>query len=1097
MSASTGVATRTLSRAQAAIEHLRAKVKALEQAKRESIAIVGIGCRLPCGVNSPDAFWDLLAGGVDAIGTVPPARWDAEAFYDPDPTVAGRMPMRHGSFIEGVDQFDPYFFGISPREAARMDPQQRIFLEVAWQALEDAGQTRAGIQGSATGVFVGANCCDYLQMQLAEPDSLDTYTVAGATNCIIPNRLSYAFDLSAPSLAVDTACSSSLVAVHLACQSLRSQECSAAVVGGMNLILSPIVTMAHSRGFPLAPDGRCKTFDARADGYVRGEGVVVVVLKRLSDALAGGDPIWAVIRGSAVNQDGLTNGLTAPNGRSQRTVVEQALRNAGIAPAQVSMLEAHGTGTEIGDPIEVEALSAVYGAGAGEAGACALGSVKTNLGHLEAGAGLVGLVKTALSIRNAAIPPSLHFETLNPHIELDDSRLFVPTSLQAWDGPDDHRHGAVSSFGAGGTNAHVVLGPGPPVAAGAPAPARPGPSVIPISGHTEEACRALARAYGEHLRSPRGQASALTDIAYSATVRRTQHEHRCAVVAASHSDAAERLDAWADGQAPAGVVAGRSSAGVAPGVVFVFPGQGTQRHDMGRELMDHCAVFRSALVDCDDALGEWLGRSIVDEIHGMGHDDELDRIELIQPALFAIAVALAARWRSLGIVPDAIIGHSMGEVAAAHVAGALSLEDASRIICRRSALLAGVAGQGAMLVVALPMADADGLLADYRDEVSVAVNNSPTSTVLSGTPAALAELADRLRAHNVFCRPVKDAVASHSPAMDVLREELLAALAGISPRASSVPLLSTVTGELCDGSEYDEHYWFANLREPVRFWDGVTALVEQGSGVFVELSPHPILLSSVEQGFEATGRPGLALASMRRDEPEPETMLAGLAALHVDGLPAALDSLLAQAARVVALPTYAWQHESFWFRASEKPANGVARAATDRLAQAAQAPVAPAGSDLLRRLDAAFEAERHAIVYEFVLAAVAAVLAFDPARIDPDDGFFQMGMDSLLAAQVRVRLEAGLERKLPSPVMFEHPTVGALTRYALQIVVDAGAPGVPDEPATRTPTPTTPSSHEARPADDVVIDELAEDELLELLAAETRTSARSEHGLRR
>ena len=1089
--AAPGNAGAGLTKALTALRELRGKIDALEQAKREGVAIVGMGCRLPGGANSPDAYWRMLSEGVDAITEIPAGRWDGGRAYTDAPPDGPRTPVRHAGLVDGIDQFDPYFFGISPREASRMDPQQRHFLEVAWEALEDAGLTREKLQTSQTGVFVGANATDYLQLQLDDPDSLDTYTVVGGTNCIISNRLSYLLDLRGPSLTVDTACSSSLVAVHLACQSLRNQDCTAAVVGGVNLIMSPTLTTAHSMGLPLAPDGRCKTFDADANGYVRGEGIGVLVLKRLSDAVADGDRIWAVIRGSAVNQDGLSNGLTAPNALSQRAVITQALKNARLEPSQVTLLEAHGTGTVLGDPIEVEALSTVYGRPDGDGDRCALGSVKTNIGHLEAAAGVAGLIKVALSIHHRAIAPHLHLKTVNPHIDLNGTRLSIPTAGRVWDEPDERRHAAVSSFGAGGTNAHVVVGP-PPAGAGGEQPeqAGRGPWLLPLSAGSADALAPVARSYRDHLLSPRGQAQPFADIVHSAAVRRSRHEHRLAVAADSHAQAADRLTRWLDGEDPAGVVTGRATSTVGDGVVFVFPGQGSQRAGMGRELLDSCAVFRASVTECDEAMRQWLdGRSVVDDVMRLEDDRPLDRIDLIQPALFALSVGLAARCRSYGIEPDAVVGHSMGEVAAAHVAGALSLEDAARIICRRSALLRRVSGQGAMLVVALPIDQADQLIQDHRDQVSVAVSNSPTSTVLSGDPRALEELTRVLEARKVFCRPVKVDVASHSPQVDPLREDLLAALDGLNPGPSRIPILSTVTGELCDGSDFTPGYWMRNLRAPVLFWNAVQSLIARDHGVFVEMSPHPVLLSAVEQGFEYGEREGLALPSMRRDEPGTHGTAGILGALQTHGLPVSLDPVLPADGSAVPLPAYPWQHERFWFRSSgtRRVAATAAREATgpeNGSATAAPPVRMPSPSGPVRRPQ----------LRSMVLNAVADILEMDPKRVDPDNGFFQMGMDSMLAARVRSRLEAELGRRLPTPVMFEHPSVEALTSH-LSGLAERAAPGRAAEPVpAAVPAPAAPTAAAADSG--TAVDDLSEDELLAALAEELKPSPRTAGGMR-
>ncbi|MEU9148270.1 beta-ketoacyl synthase N-terminal-like domain-containing protein [Streptomyces sp. NPDC048349] len=1110
-----------LVKALSAVRTLRGRLDALEQKRHEPIAIVGMGCRLPGGVGSPADFWQMISSGTDAITRVPGERWDADAFYDPDPNAPGRTTMRFGGFIDGVDRFDPYFFGISPREAARMDPQQRHFLEVAWEALEDAGLPREKLQGSATGVFVGANASDYLQMQLEDPAGLDTYTVVGGTNCIISNRLSYQLDLRGPSMTVDTACSSSLVAVHLACQSLRTQECSTAVAAGMNLILSPTMTIAHSKGLPLAPDGRCKTFDARADGYTRGEGVGVLVLKRLSDATRDGDRIWAVIRGSAVNQDGLTNGLTAPSGLSQRDVIKAALRSARLEPSQVTLLEAHGTGTSLGDPIEVEALQEVYGAADAGGGSCALGSVKTNIGHLEAGAGLAGLIKVALSIHHRAIAPHLHLEEVNPHISLAGGRLRIPTEAASWDVPAERRHGAVSSFGAGGTNAHVVLGPAPQqeaaaqagAAAQAPASGVPqaadGPWLLPVYAGTAEALVPMARAWRDHLQAEDTRREPFSALVHAASTRRTRHPHRLAVAASSHAEAAERLDMWLADKSPAAVVTGRTGRDISDKVVFVFPGQGAQRAGMGRELMRVCPVFRAAVTECDEAFKRWTdgGFSVIDTIMGLEDGAPLERIDVIQPALFALAVGLSARARAFGVTPDAVVGHSMGEVAAAYVAGVLSLDDAARIICRRSFLLRRISGQGAMLVVGLPFDQATELVADHSDRVSVAVSNSPTSTVLSGDPDVLAGLAQLLGARNVFCRHVKVDVASHSPQVDALREDLLAELEGIEPRAGTVPVLSTVTGEWCDGSGFDAAYWAGNLREPVLFWDAVGALIDSDHGVFVEMSPHPTLLSAVEQAFEHSGREGLALPSMRRDEPEPHGLLEVLGALHAHGLPTRLADLLPAApARPVPLPAYTWQHESFWFRPSGAagPVPQGARAAAEPGPDAAEGRgQQPA---LVAAVAAAEPGEARAeLVRDQVAAAVAGTLELSSDRVDRTAGFFQMGMDSTLARDARLRLEALIGRRLPATVMFEHPSVEALSAHLLTLAERAAAEAGPRTPAApAAPAPAAPAvipspqapCDPSGSADGTSLDDLSEAELLAVLAAESGSPTPAAGGAR-
>ncbi|MEV4497260.1 beta-ketoacyl synthase N-terminal-like domain-containing protein [Micromonospora arborensis] len=1076
----------------ATVRGLRQRLSALEARTNEPIAITGIGCRLPGGTNSPQQFWEKLVAGADLVTEVPPERWDAAAFDATAPDIA-RGGLRHGAFLDDVDAFDPYFFGISPREAARMDPQQRIFLEVAWEALEDAGQVRSELRGSQTGVFVGTNSADYLQLQLQDPADIDPYTILGGTGSVMANRLSYTLDLRGPSLVVDTACSSSLVALHLAVQSLRQRDCDLAVVGGVNLILSPHVALAHASGLPLAPDGRCKTFAASANGYVRSEGVLAVVCKRLSQAVADNDRIWAVIHGTAVNQDGLTNGIAAPNGLAQRAVIRRAVESARVDPARVTLIEAHGSGTALGDPIEFEALAEIYGAAGTATDPCALGSVKTNLGHLEAAAGLAGLVKTALSIHHRTVAPNLHLDVLNPHLEIAGSRFSIPTSARAWDVPDDRRFAAVNSFGAGGTNAHVVLGP--PPAATTPETGVSGlsaPPAIPISADDEETLRALAVAYRDHLSSDQTDQLRLADVAHTATVRRTRYRRRLVVVGGSPHEVADRLTHWVNGDPTDGVVSG--VAGGLPGtkVVFVVPGQGAQRPSMGRQLMQVCRDFRDAVEECDEALRGWLGRSVIDDLRGLADDDRFDRIDLVQPALFALSVGLAARCRAYGVEPDLVVGHSMGEVAAAHIAGALSLDDAARVIARRSTLLSRIRNNGAMLVVGLPEDKASSLVEAVLDKVSLAVCNSPSSTVLSGDAATLTDLTEQLRRRHVFHRFVKVDVASHSPQVEVIRDDLLRELADLRPRPGKVPIYSTTDGRVCDGSHFDAHYWMRNLRNPVRYWSALRELVDTDHGIFVELGPHPVLLQPAIDALAAAGRAGVALPAMRRTEPETYPISEILGALHAYGLPAELPRLLAPGARTVALPRQRWRHERLWFRLERQtPVTANGRGSTTQEPEP-EPEAADERSNIAPPPPSAEAAPTN--VRQAVLDTISNALGIPVRRIDPDEGFFQMGMDSMLAARVRARLQGLIGRTLPATTLFEHATVDALATYLTQLV---GEPAV-DTPARSgadAPSPAPAGDKPAHPRSETseLTQDLAGldvDELFVLLNEENQLAAK-------
>lgn len=901
-----------LKRALTALKEMRTKLEAVERVQTEPIAVIGMGCRFP-GADSPAAFWELLKNGVDAISEVPADRWDIEALYDPDPNVPGKMSTRWGGFVTQVDQFDPYFFGISPREAERMDPQQRLLLEVAWEALENAGQTLEGLAGSQTGVFVGAHShsSDYTWLQFAAPAEMDVYTGTGTAHNVLSGRLSYLFDLQGPNVTVDTACSSSLVAVHLAVQSLRQKECRAALAAGVNLMLSPLFTIAASRMQMLAPDGRCKTFDARADGFVRSEGCGVVVLKRLTDALADGDPILALIRGSAINQDGRTNGLTAPNGLSQQAVIRHALENAKVEPDQITYVEAHGTGTPLGDPIEVEALATVLGQSDQDRLPCALGSAKANIGHLEGAAGVAGLIKAVLSLQHQAIPPLVHFTNLNPHISLKNTPFVIPTEARPWPVNGQKRYAGVSSFGWSGTNAHVILEEAPtpsPVSVDEPV-ATERMYLLPISAQNLPALTAQAQTYREFLTQSK---ELLYDICYTASIRRSHHEYRTVIVGHTPTELAHQLAAFNQETLEEDMPSGAKKLERVPGLVFVFPGQGSQWIGMGRELLRQEPIFRQALEQCDGVMRSYVDWSLLEQLAADQGDSRLNEIDVIQPILFAIQIALAALWRSWGITPDAVIGHSMGEVAAAYVAGALSLADAARVICRRSQLLRRVSGQGAMAVVGLPLDQTEEVLNGYRDRLSIAVSNSPRSTVLSGDPAALEELMSQLSARNIFCRPIKVDVASHSPQMDPLKDDLLRVLEGVQPQTAAIPIYSTVSGEISDGSTFDAAYWVRNLRQPVLFASMIQRLLEADHSVFVEISPNPILLPAIEETCHHLGQTGQTVASLRREQGEQEMMFNALGQLYRLGYPMDWRGLYPSGGRHIALPTYPWQRRRFW-----------------------------------------------------------------------------------------------------------------------------------------------------------------------------------------
>jgi amino acid adenylation domain-containing protein len=879
---------------------------------RQPIAIVGIGCRFPGGVSSPAQYWNLLCNGLDAITEVPPDRFDLEQFFDPDPAAPGKTYSRWGGFVDRIDAFDADFFGIAPREACRIDPQQRLLLEVVWEALEDHGQPADRLAGTNAGVFIGISGHDYTDRQILpwNRERIDAHTNAGGAMCIAANRISYLLDLRGPSLAVDTACSSSLTAVHLACRSIAAGECELAIAGGVNVLLAPEPTIGFCKTAMLSPDGRCHSFDARANGYVRGEGAGVVILKPLKRALEDGDSIYAVIRGSATNQDGRTPAMSVPSAAQQKEMLRQVLREANVSASAIQYVEAHGTGTAVGDPIEADAIGTVFSHGRAPGEHCLIGSVKTNLGHLEAGAGIAGLIKTALALKHRKIPPSLHFSEPNPAIPFEQLRLRVPTTLEPW--PETHgpAMAGVNSFGFGGANAHVLLeespAPEPVGCKAAPASAY----VLTCSARNQDALRELA---GRHARQLAADGSvALHDYCYTAAVCRTHHEYRLAAIAGSCEEFIELLEAFRTGQETGGVFAGRCIRKREPKLAFVFTGMGPQWWDMGGQLMREQEVFRTAVAEVDVVLRPLAGWSLLEELAADEPTSHVNDAYVAHVANFAIQLGLAALWRSWGIVPDAVVGHSSGEMAAACVSGALAVADAARLAFHRGRLQQRTTGSGRMLAAGLPADEARQFLTGVEDRVSIAALNSPESITLSGEATALEHIASRLTHEQRYCHFLPVEVPYHGPQMETIREDLLSALADLRPRSTEIPLFSGVTGERVAGSELDRTYWWRNVREPVRFAAAIERLAQEGCELFVEVGPHPVLAASITECLAPRGRAATVLPSLRRGQDEWRTMLCSLAALYVHGRRVQWSKVYPSGVRVP-LPTYPWQRERHWF----------------------------------------------------------------------------------------------------------------------------------------------------------------------------------------
>jgi acyl transferase domain-containing protein/aryl carrier-like protein len=889
---------------------------------REPIAIIGMGCRFPGGANSPEQFWEMLRAGVDAITEVPSDRWSISSYYHPARTKPGKTVAKWGGFIEKIDEFDAPFFGISPREASMMDPQQRLLLETCWEALEDGGQVVRQLAGSRTGVFMGGFTLDYQLLQYTESNRhlIDSHTATGTMMTLLANRISYAFDFRGPSVAVDTACSSSLVAVHLACQSIWDGESVVALAGGVNVMLKPEYFIALSKPGMLSADGRSKTFDSNANGYVRGEGAGVVVLKRLSQALADGDPIHALIRGTAVNQDGSSSGITVPRREAQEALMLEAYERAGVSPSEVQYVEAHGTGTAVGDPIEANAIGHVVSAGREENQACYIGSVKTNIGHTEAAAGIAGLIKTVMCLKHKEIPPHLHLQQLNPKIRLRQLKLKIPEKVTKWPKTNGKAIASVNSFGFGGTNAHVVLEEAPTRALkGTKEHADHQVYLIPVSARSEQALRDHSNALKSAIESRLDHSElSLRDVVYTASRRRDQHDYRLAVVVRSKKELAECLEAFTANKTRRGMSSGHA-ANVSrhnetqpePQKVFVFTGMGPQWWAMGQQLYREEPVFRKALDECDALLRPYTGWSLVEEMLADEGQSRMGDTELAQPANFALQVGLAELWRSWGIEPDAIVGHSAGEVAAAYVAGAMSLPEAVRVIYHRSRLQQTTTGQGKLVAVGLPLEEAKGLLKGSEDRVSVAAINSPHAVTLVGDPEALENIVQRLQANDVFCKYLRVNVPYHSHYMEPLKSELIEDLEGLVINPTALPLYSTVTGTLIDGRQLDAEYWWRNVRDPVHFASAAQELLNDGYNVFVEIGPHPVLSSSIAECAAVLDRKAEAVSSLRRGDSERETLLAALGKLYVLGNRVAWNRLYPEG-HYVKLPSYAWQRERYW-----------------------------------------------------------------------------------------------------------------------------------------------------------------------------------------
>ena len=896
------------------IRELRARLAELESERTEAIAIVGMSIRAPGGVSDVDSFARMLWAATDAITDIPADRWPLEQWYAEAQDAAGKMYTRVGGFVDHIDQFDAEFFGIAPVEAASMDPQQRMVLELSWHALEHAGHAPTSLAGTRAGVYLGISNSDYGRALFAHPELIDPYFSPGTAFSVAAGRVSYVLGLQGPAISVDTACSSSLVSLHLACQGLRLGECDLALAGGVNLVLTPELNINFSKAGMMSRDGRCRTFDANAAGYVRGEGGGMLVLRRLRDALSDGDRVLAVVRGSAVNQDGRSNGLTAPNGPSQEAVIRAALKHAGVLPSQVSYVEAHGTGTPLGDPIEVNALSAVLHEGRDASATLTLGSVKTNIGHLEAAAGVAGVIKTVIALQRKEIPPHLHYSTPNPYIDWAAMPMQVPSSPVPWVPIDGRLVAGVSSFGFSGTNAHVIL-EAAPEAARQPATAMlPPMHVLTVSARDQTALRSLVVAYRERLQSlDEGDADVLSDVCFTANVGRAQHAHRISVSGRSASSLEEGLGAWLQNTPHPRVIAGTPGAD-SPRVAFLFPGQGPQYAGMGRALYDTVPAFRRAFDECAQALDALLPRQITPIVFPADGDATLlNQTAYAQPAMFAIEYALASLWKSWGVVPAAVMGHSFGEYAAACVAGVVSLADAALMVVARGRLVAALPGDGLMTVVEASESELLDAIRAQGGVVAIAAINGASNCVISGARTDVTAIADQFVAMGRRVKALRVSHAFHSPMMDPVLDEFERELSSVRFSTPTTKLISNLSGAVADLSTIGHaQYWRDHLRNSVRFSQSVQVLAAQRITHYLELSPHPVLLGMAAECV--TG--GAWLPSLREDQEPWSEMLLTLQRLYVDGAQIDWSAVAGDGTHQrVELPTYPFQRRRHWIDA--------------------------------------------------------------------------------------------------------------------------------------------------------------------------------------
>ena len=1024
------------------LREARRRIDELENTGHEPIAVIGMSCAYPGGVTSPDELWQLVAAGTDAVGDFPADRgWDLEGLYDPDPDTPGTCYTRRGGFLADATAFDAGLFGITPKEALAIDPQQRLLLEHSWAAVERSGTDPRSLRGTRTGVYVGVMYSDYGSRLRPAPEGYEGYIGAGSAPSVASGRISYSLGLEGPALTLDTACSSSLVALHLACQALRRSECTTALAGGVTVMATPgtFVEFARQRG--LAPDGRCKSFSADADGTGWAEGVGVLYLQRLSDARRAGHRVLGVLRGSAVNQDGASSGLTAPNGPSQQRVIQDALADARLTAADIDAVEAHGTGTTLGDPIEAQALQAVYGRDRDTARPLRLGSLKSNIGHSQAAAGVGGVIKMLMALRHETLPPTLHAERPTSHIDWTAGTVALLSEPAPWPRGSRPRRAGISSFGISGTNAHLIVEEAPATAPATgdtrpPAPRPAIPLAWPVAGRTPRTLRDQAARLGAHLAAhPHTE---LADIARTLATGRTAFEHRAVVVGGDRETLVQGLAKLARGGGAPQIVRGAPAPAARAPLAVLFSGQGSQRPGMGRALHRRFPVFAEAFDSVCAALDPHLDVPLRDvlfapqDTESAGHGALIDRTAYAQAGIFAFEVAQYRLLEAFGLRPSHLAGHSIGELTAAHIAGVWTLPEAAALVAARGRLMQALPSSGAMLAVQATPDEVRPLLAGHEDQVALAAHNGPSSVVVSGDTDAVARIGAHFTEQGRRTKQLRVSHAFHSPHMDPMLDEFATIAKGLTHRPPAIPVVSNLTGTAATADELcSPEYWVRHVREAVRFHDGIRWLAGQGTGTYLEVGPDSVLTSLVAECLTGDGSTvqAEAVPLARRDQEETTAFLTALARLHVrgtrvdwsaqsDGHPAAL----------VELPPYAFQRRAYWLDEV---------ALTPRAAPAAR-PTVPGPEDTAdaeeagpaARLAAAGPQERRPLLLSVLRELAAEVIGADsPAELHPRTPLLEIGFTSLMAVDLRNKASEATGLDLPATIVYDCPTLESIAGY--------------------------------------------------------------------